>query len=154
MPLVRLGLSLWSLVLMEVTKILEKLRCFIIEPTESEGLETNIDIEKPSNDLKDPDDAAKLINKMYKMINIKKNKTITIARKQGEMFKKSKTDNKFISAVKKFNIGKATINFKIEIVACINMYPRMEKSGISFYYLKINFKIIKEICKENAYKFK
>ena len=34
------------------------------------------------------------------------------------------------------------------------MYPRMEKSCISLYYLKNNFRIIKEICKENAFEFK
>ena len=34
------------------------------------------------------------------------------------------------------------------------MYPRMEKSGILLYYLKNNFKIMKEICKENASEFK
>ena len=136
------------------TKILQKLRRSIIELTESEGLETNNDIEKLLNDVKDPDDAAKLINRMDKMINIKKNKTLTIARKQGEIFKKFKTNNKFISAVKKFNISKATINFKIGIVEFINMYRRMEKSGISLYYLKNNFKIIKEVCKENSFEFK
>ena len=76
---------------------------------ESEGLETNVDIEKLSNDVKDPDDAAELINRMDKTISIKKNKTLTIARKQGEIFKKSKTDNKFISTIKKFNISKATV---------------------------------------------
>ena len=98
----------------------------IIEPTESEGLETNVDIEKLSNDVKDPDYAAKLINRMDKMINTKKNKTLTIACKQGEIFKKFKTDNKFMSAVKEFNSSKATINFKIGIVEFINMYPAME----------------------------
>ena len=60
------------------TKILEKLLCSIIEPTESEELETNVDKEKLTNDVKDPDYAAKLINKMDKIINIKKNKTLTI----------------------------------------------------------------------------
>ena len=136
------------------TRVLEKLLCSIIEPTESEGLETNVDIEKLPNDVNDPDDAAKLINRMDKMININKNKTLRIARKQGEIFKKFKTDNKFISAIKKFNISKATINFKIGIVEFINMYPIMEKSGISPYYLKNNFKTIKEVCKENASEFK
>ena len=123
------------------TKILEKLRNSIIERTESKGLETN-DIEKLSNDVKDPDEAAKLINRMDKMISVKKNNTLTIARKQGEIFKNFKTDNKFMSAVKNFNISKATINFKIGIVGFINMYPRMEKSCISLYYLKNNFRII------------
>ena len=135
------------------TTILEKLCNSIIERTEREELETN-DIEKLSNDVKGSDEAAKLINRMDKMISVKKNNTLTIARKQGEIFKKFNTDNKFMSAVKKFNISKATINFKIGIVEFINMYPRMEKSCISLYYLKNNFKIIKEICKENASEFK
>ena len=65
-------------------------------------METN-DIEKLSNDVKDPNEAAKLINRMDKKISIKKNSTLTIARKQGEIFKKFKTDNKFMSAVKKFS---------------------------------------------------
>ena len=72
------------------TRVLEKLLCSIIEPTESEGLETTVDIEKLSNNLKDPNDAAKLINRMDNMINIRKYKTLTIARKQGEIFKKFK----------------------------------------------------------------
>ena len=114
------------------TRVLEKLLCSIIEPTESEGLETNVDIEKLPNDVKDTDDAAKLINRMDKVININKNKTLTIARKQGEIFKKFKTDNKFISAIKKYNISKATINFKIGIVEFINMYPRRKNKVFLF----------------------
>ena len=51
------------------------------ESRESEGLETNVDIEKLLNDVKDPNDAAKLISRMDKIINIKKNETLTIARK-------------------------------------------------------------------------
>ena len=56
--------------------------------------------------VKDPDDAAKLINRMDKIINIEKNKILTIARKQGEIFKKSKTDYKFMSAVKKLTLAR------------------------------------------------
>ena len=51
---------------------------------------------------------ALYIPTMDKMINVDKNKTLTIARKQGEIFKKFKTDNKFMSAIKEFNISKAT----------------------------------------------
>ena len=36
------------------TKVLEKMRHSIIERTEGEGLEANDDIEKMSNDFKDP----------------------------------------------------------------------------------------------------
>ena len=128
------------------TKILEKLCRSIIERTESERLETNDNIKKLSNDVKDPDDATKLINRMDKMANIMKNKTLTIARKKGEIFKK--IDNKFMSAVKKLNISQAAISFKIGIVEIINTYPRMEKSSISLYYLKNNFEIIKENSSE------
>ena len=104
-------------------KILEKLRDSMIERTESKGLETIEGIEELSNDVKDPDDAAKLTNRMEKMIDIKKKNALTIARKQGEIFKKFKTDNKFMSVVNKFKISKATINFKIGIVEFFNMYP-------------------------------
>ena len=101
----------------------------MIEPTESEGLETNVDIEKLTTDVKDFDYAAKLINRMDKMINIKKNKTLAIARKQGKKFK---TDNKFMRAIKKFNISKATINFKIGIVEFIDMYPEWKNQVFLF----------------------
>ena len=134
--------------------ILEKLRkSIIIEQTESEESEMNDDVEKPLDDVKDPDKAVKLINRMDKMIKMKKNNTFTINRKQGEIFKKFKTNNKFLSAVKAFNISKATINFKTGIVEFINMYPKMEKSCTSLYYLKNNFRIIKEVFHENATEF-
>ena len=133
------------------TRILEKLLCSIIEPTESEGLETNGDVAELANNVKDPNYAAKLVDRMDKMMIIGKNKTLKIARKQGKIFKKFKTDNKFMSAIKKFNISKATINLKIGIVEFISMYHRMEKS---LDYLKNNVKIIKEVCKENASEFK
>ena len=71
-----------------------------------------------------------------------------IARKQGEIFKEFKTNNKFMSAVKAFNISKATINFKIGIAKFVSMYPRMEKSSISLYYLKNNFRIIKKFVRK------
>ena len=49
------------------------------------------------------------------------------------MFRKFKTNNKFISAVSPFKISKTTINFEIGIVECIDKYPKMQKSCISLY---------------------
>ena len=49
-----------------------------------------MNVKKPFEDVKDPDDAVRLINRMDKMIKIKKNNTLTIARKQGEIFKSLK----------------------------------------------------------------
>ena len=76
-----------------------------------------------------------------------------MAYKQGKIFRKFKTDNKFISAVSTFKIRKVTINFKIGIVEFIDKYPKMQKPCISLYYLKNNFRIIKEVSQENTSEF-
>ena len=39
-------------------------------------------------------------------------------------------------------------------VEFVNKYPRMKKSSPSLNFLKNNFKVIKEICRENASEFK
>ena len=64
---------------------------------------------------------------MDKMIKINKKNILTIAYKQGKIFRKYKTNNKFTSVASAFKISKATINFKIGIVDFIDKYPRMEK---------------------------
>ena len=56
--------------------------------------------------------------------------------------------------IKELGIIKFAIVFKISIVKFVNKYSRMKKSSLSLYFLKNNFKIIKEICHENASEFK
>ena len=97
---------------------------------------------KPLKKVENPNAAVKLIEKMDKMIKIDKKNILMIAYKPT-----------FISAVSTFKISKARINFKITIAEFIDKYPRMEKSCISLYCLKNNFKIIKEVCQENASEF-
>ena len=63
-----------------------------------------------------PDDSAELIKKMNNMIKSKKNNTLMIAYQQGEIFRRFKTNNKFISAVSAFKISKTMIKFKIGIL--------------------------------------
>ena len=58
-----------------------------------------------------------------------------------------------MSAVTEFKISKTTINFKISIIKFIDDYPKMRKSCISLYYLKNNFRLIKDVCKEHAPEF-
>ena len=128
--------------------ILEKLcESVLSEQTESEG------IEGLGKKLAENVDAAELIKKMDEMIGTKRNDVLMIAYQQGKIFKRFKTDNKFINAVTKFEITKATINFKIAIVKFIDEYPKMKKSCISLYYLKNNFRVIKEVCQEHASEF-
>ena len=67
---------------------------------------------------------------------------------EGIIFKKYKENSKFTGAVGKFKISKATINFKIGIIKFIDDYPKMRKSSISLHFLKNNFRVIKDVCKE------
>ena len=97
-------------------------------------------IKEIAKNVDNPDDAAELIEKMGNMIKSKKNKILMIAYQQGEIFRRFKTNNKFISAVSAFKISKTTINFKIDIVKFVDMYPKMQTSSISLYYLKNNFR--------------
>ena len=102
----------------------------ISEQTDSTG------IEQLAKNVENPDEAAKLINEMYKMIKINKNNILMIAYQQGKIFRRFNTDNKFKSAVSAFEISKTTIDFKIGIVKVIDKYPKMQRSCISLYCIK------------------
>ena len=77
----------------------------------------------------------------------KKNNILKLAYNQGIIFKKFKENSKFTSAVAKFKISKATINFKIGIIKFIDDYPKMKKSSISLHFLKNNFRLLKRFAK-------
>ena len=72
---------------------------------------------------------------------------------QGIIFKKYKENSRFTSAVAKFKIHKTTINFKIGIIKFTDDYPKMQKSSISLHFLKNNFRVIKDVCKEHTSEF-
>ena len=75
-------------------------------------------IKELAKNVYNPDDAAELIKKMNNIIKSKKNNILLIAYRHGEIFRKFKTNNKFISAVSAFIISKTTINFKVDIAKC------------------------------------
>ena len=118
------------------------------KPIESKG------VKELAKNVDNADDAAELIKKMDYIIKSKKNNILLIAYQQGEIFKRFKTNIKFISAVSAFKVSKTTINFKIDIVKFIDMHPKMQTSCISLDYLKNNFRVIKEVCREHASEFK
>ena len=76
-----------------------------------------------------------------------------LAYHQGIIFKKYKENSKFASALAKFKIHKTIINFEIGIIRFIDDYPKMRNSSISLHFLKNNFDVIKDVCKEYASKF-
>ena len=123
------------------TAIFEKLMESVMsEEVESEG------IEDLSRNVNSPDDAAGLVGRIERIIKSKKNNILIL----GLIFKKFKENIKFTGAVSNLKIGKTTINFKISIVKFLDDYPKMQKYSISFHFLKNNFKIIKEVCREHA----
>ena len=90
------------------TVILDKLKELIM----SEEVDSK-DVEDLPKKVDNPDDAAKLINKIEQIMKSKKNNILMLAYHQGIIFKKYKENNKFMSAVANFKISKTTINFQI-----------------------------------------
>ena len=128
--------------------ILEKLmESIMIKEVDSEG------IEDLSRNVESPDAAAEVISKIELVMKSKKSNILVLAYPQGIIFKKIKENSKFTSAVAKFKISKATINFKIDIIKFTDDYPKMRKSSILLHYLKNFFRVIKEVCKEHASEF-
>ena len=134
---------------MSEEQVYEKLRDSLInskEEIETKGLEQLIRI------TKSPDDATELVKKLDKLTKCSKNNTLVWAYQQGKVFQKFKSHNRFVSVVTVFGISKTTINFKIDIVKFLEKYPKM-KSCISLFYLKNNFRVIKNVCQEHASEF-
>ena len=77
-----------------------------------------------------------------------------LACQQGKVFQKFKVNNKFLSAVTEFGIIKTTTDFKTDIVKFIENFSRMKNSCISLFYVKNNFRIIKNVCQERASEFR
>ena len=111
------------------------------------------DIENFSSSVKSPNDAAELISKIERVIKSRKNSILILAYHQGVIFKRFKENSMFTSAVTSLKISKSTINFKIGIVQFIHDYPKMKNSSISLQFLKNNFRIIKEVCREHSSEF-
>ena len=118
----------------------------------SKQIESKV-IEELAENVDNPGDAAALIMKMDNLIKSKKNNILMIDYQQDEIFRRFKTNSKLISTVSAFKISKITINFKIDIVEFIDMYPKMQASCISLYYLKNNFRVIKEVYQEHDCEF-
>ena len=83
-----------------------------------------------------PDDVVELIRKIEKIIKKEKNNILTLAYHQGIIFRKFKMSNRFTSAVSEFKISKTTISFRIDIIKCIDKYPKMRTSCISLFLSK------------------
>ena len=136
---------------MSKDQVLEKLRDSLIDSKEKE-IETK-GLEQAIKNTSDPNDAIELVKKIDKLIKCSKNNILTRAYQQGKVFQKFKKNNKSVNAVTELGISNTTINFKIDVVNFINQHPGMKKSSVSLFYLKNNFRIIKNVCQEHASEF-
>ena len=135
---------------MSIEQVYENLRDSLInskEEIETKGLEQLI------RTTDNPNDAIELLKKIDKLTKLSKNNILALAYQQGKVFQKFKSNNKFVSAVTEFGISKTTISFKIDIIKFIENYPKMKKSCISPFYLKNNFRVIRNVCQEHASEF-
>ena len=116
----------------------------------------NTDIEEMrKNCTESEEDAAKVIHEFEEIIKNKKSDIVWLAYYQGKIFQKFRSKERFVNdVVTKFKVSKSTIVFKIALCRLIDEYPRIKNSSLSLHYLKKHFKLIKEVCKESASKFK
>ena len=56
--------------------------------------------------------------------------------------------------VLKLNVSKSIIAFKITLKKLIDDFPEIKDSSLSLHYFHKNLKLIQEVRKENASKFK
>ena len=52
--------------------------------------------------------------------------------------------------IRNFNVNKSTIIFKTYIVKMVDIYPKLKNSLFALNFLKMYFKSIKGICKDNT----
>ena len=116
----------------------------------------NTDIERVAkNCTETKQDAAKIIHEFAEIIKNNKSDIVWLAYHQGKIFQKFRSKKRFVNyVVTKFKVSKSTIVFKIALCRLIDEYPRIKNSSLSLHYLKKHFKLIKEVCKESASKFK
>ena len=94
-----------------------------------------------------------MIQECENITRTKKKGIVFIACYQGEVFKKFKDKEKFITLVSQLGIHKTTIIYRINIFKLGEKYPNLLKSSIGLDFLKNYFKDIKEVCSENAQEF-
>ena len=111
------------------------------------------DLNKESEEVQDPEKAAKIIKRYEDIIKTKNKGIINVAYHQGQVFKRFKEKEKFAKLVSELGIHKTTIIFKINVFKLCKKYPKLLKSSIGLGFFKNYHKDIKAICEENEKDF-
>ena len=115
----------------------------------------NTDIEEMAKScIESEEDAAKVIHEFEEIIRNEKSDIVWLTYHQGKIFQKFRSKERFANdMVSKFNVSKPTIVFKIASSKLTDDYPKIKDSSLSLHYFKKHFKLMKEVCKENASEF-
>ena len=111
------------------------------------------DLNKETEEMQDPEEAAKIIKRYEDIIKTKNKGIIYAACRQGQVFKRFKEKEKFAKFVRELGFHKTTIIFKINVFKLHKKYPKLLKSSIGLGFFKNYHKDIKAICEENENDF-
>ena len=87
------------------------------------------------------------------IVEIHNKNIISLAYQQDRFFEKFKEIAKFVELVRQFFYSKSTVIFKINIVKLVKKHPKIKNPSLSLGFSKNYFKLIKQICQENAGEF-
>ena len=107
------------------------------------------DLRTKADNVKNCQEAVKIIKECENMIKANKKNIIRIAYEQGKIFRKFKEDAKFKNLIEQFGINRTTIIFKINIVKLVDKYLEKLTSSVTLNFSKNYYKDIKSICREN-----
>ena len=111
------------------------------------------ELNKQAEEVQDPDEATKVIQKYENIIRTKKKGILSIAYHQGKVFKRFKDKENSVTLVSRLGVHKNTIIFKINVFKLCERHPKLLKSFIGLGFFKNHHKNIKGICMENAQEF-
>ena len=83
------------------------------------------ELNKQAEEVQEPEEAAKVIQKYKNIIKTKKKGIISIAYNQGKVFKKFNDKEKFITLVNKLGFHKNKIIFKINVFKLCERHPKL-----------------------------
>ena len=106
------------------------------------------DLNKEAEEIQDPEKAIEIIKRYEGIIKTKKKGIINVDH-QGQVLKRFKETDKFVTLVSELGIHKITIIVRTNVFKLCKKYPELLKSSIGLGYFKSYHKDIKAICEEN-----
>ena len=111
------------------------------------------DLNKEAEEIQDPEKAAEIIKRYVDIIKTNKKGIINVAYHKGQVMKRFKEKEKFVTLFSELGIHKTTIVFKINVFKLCKKYPKLLRSSIGLRFFKNDQKDIKAICEENEKDF-